>query len=264
MLQECLSIKCARCVSWYPLSIKYTDSNCCIKATQSPVLAEDFEFYDLDALYRVPPYQEFMLVNSVHGELDDSLRSGRPLPSMMLTLPTPEIPTFSAFNPGSISATVKNRRKVKPRGDSNSIGEFVITKQFEESVTDLLDVPAINSRGLCIGKEVDPLILRPNTQEKNSSNQSRTPLTTDYDPNVSVMRVRYRSVSAQKTCNQAPHQEAKSHSSTFMAFRRVKAALEIPLRQPKMLWRRIQKRFYSKARRLSGASTMPLLGQKSA
>ncbi|KIM82214.1 hypothetical protein PILCRDRAFT_471921 [Piloderma croceum F 1598] len=68
------------------------------KATHSPILAEDFEFYDLDASF---------LMSSNYDREDLSYKSisrdvaGGPVPSVMLTLPTPEIPTSLRFDPQS-------------------------------------------------------------------------------------------------------------------------------------------------------------------
>jgi hypothetical protein len=71
------------------------------QATHSPVLAEDFEFYDLDASFVLssnhdredPPYDA--VIRDMRGE---------PVPSVMLTLPTPEIPASPLFRPQSLLA----------------------------------------------------------------------------------------------------------------------------------------------------------------
>lgn len=210
---------------------------------------------------------------------------------MMLTLPTPEFPTLSAFSPDSRPANIlasratelqETRHKSKHQGDSSTIQELSCnplqatvgvsegyqgyggTGEHEERRLDRLDVPVVNSRGVCVGNELDlpSTISKPNAQDRESNVQPCSPSVTDHDPRVSVMRVQYRSVSAQKeTHNQAPRYERTTKSLTRTTLRRVKAVLEIPLRQPQTLWARIRKHFSSRSHRLSTtSSTTPLLG----
>lgn len=270
------------------LCIKKTHSARRLQATQSPVLAEDFEFYDLEASYRLSSYQERLLVGSEH--VDNIIGSGGPLPAMMLTLPTPEFPTLFAFSPASTPANTltshgtelqETRHKYEHQRGSSTIQElscnplqatagfnrgFVgidIPDELEERRLDLLDVPVVNSRGVYIGYDLDSpsSIANPSHQHREPNIQPWSPSAIDHDPRVSVMRVQYRSVSAQKeTHRQAPLYE-RTKSLTKTTLRRVKAVLEIPLRQPQTLWTTICKRFSSRSHRLSAtSSTTPLLG----
>ncbi|KAF7971020.1 hypothetical protein HWV62_22209 [Athelia sp. TMB] len=184
------------------------------KASQSPVPAEDFEFYDLGSSFVLSSYQ-----NHRQAELErtESSAISGILPSMMLTLPTPEIPILSAFSPAETSAGLSKSRVSEttdgttgeyaclydnsatqelPDSSETAIGEDIgclgtwqDRGELERETMDILDIPVVDSRS---------------EQALNSSSLGFPPTASDQiweascssptaeDPRLSIMKVHFR------------------------------------------------------------------------